>query len=228
MRRPERRIRHPGIPRRRPERLRASTARPGQVRERQAHPAGRLGDQIGRQLAGQRPVARRPRHGPDHRSGPAGEQVAEWVLARRFPARWSGPSLDVNGNQVAMETLELVHNGFPGPAELIPAGEQRSRRRCSIVVDGAGVPPMLRFSLQPGAVHDRKIRRVDAPKAPGAESTPDPDYTSTNPATSLDGDLLRRLRRHSWATSRCEVETLFSWTRPTPVSRITGSPQPPL
>jgi phage tail-like protein len=46
---------------------------------------------------------------------PSGEQVAEWVLADVFPARWSGPSLDVNGNQVAMETLELVHNGFLGP-----------------------------------------------------------------------------------------------------------------
>ena len=46
---------------------------------------------------------------------PSGEEVAEWVLIDVFPARWSGPSLDVNGNQVAMETLELVHNGFLGP-----------------------------------------------------------------------------------------------------------------
>jgi phage tail-like protein len=46
---------------------------------------------------------------------PAGESVAEWVLSGVFPARWTGPSLDVNGNQVAMETLELSHNGFLGP-----------------------------------------------------------------------------------------------------------------
>jgi phage tail-like protein len=46
---------------------------------------------------------------------PAGGEVAEWVLIEVFPARWTGPSLDVNGNQVAMETLELVHNGFLGP-----------------------------------------------------------------------------------------------------------------
>jgi len=46
---------------------------------------------------------------------PSGESVAEWVLVEVFPARWSGPSLDVNGNQVATETLELVHNGFLGP-----------------------------------------------------------------------------------------------------------------
>ena len=46
---------------------------------------------------------------------PSGEELAEWILVEVFPVRWSGPSLDVNGNQVAMETLELVHNGFLGP-----------------------------------------------------------------------------------------------------------------
>jgi phage tail-like protein len=46
---------------------------------------------------------------------PSGAEVANWVLAEVYPVRWSGPSLDVNGNQVAMETLELVHNGFLGP-----------------------------------------------------------------------------------------------------------------
>jgi phage tail-like protein len=46
---------------------------------------------------------------------PTGEPVTEWVLSGVFPARWTGPTLDVNGNQVAMETLELSHNGFLGP-----------------------------------------------------------------------------------------------------------------
>lgn len=46
----------------------------------------------------------------------AGETVATWNLLGVFPARWSGPTLDVNGNQVASETLELAHLGF------LPAG----------------------------------------------------------------------------------------------------------
>lgn len=46
---------------------------------------------------------------------PAGETVATWNLFGVFPVRWSGPSLDVGGNQVATETLELAHNGFLGP-----------------------------------------------------------------------------------------------------------------
>jgi phage tail-like protein len=47
---------------------------------------------------------------------PNGEVVATWNLAGVFPARWTGPTLDVAGNQVAIETLELAHNGFMGGA----------------------------------------------------------------------------------------------------------------
>jgi phage tail-like protein len=46
---------------------------------------------------------------------PTGSTVAAWDLAGVYPARWTGPSLDVVGSQIAMETLELVHNGFLGP-----------------------------------------------------------------------------------------------------------------
>jgi len=47
--------------------------------------------------------------------GPDGTTVADWNLSEVFPVRWSGPSLDVAGNQIATETLELAHNGFLGP-----------------------------------------------------------------------------------------------------------------
>jgi phage tail-like protein len=45
---------------------------------------------------------------------PVGDVVATWNLVGVFPARWTGPTLDVAGNQVAIETLELAHNGFIG------------------------------------------------------------------------------------------------------------------
>lgn len=45
---------------------------------------------------------------------PTGESVASWVLSGVYPVKWSGPSLDVNSNQWATETLELTHNGFLG------------------------------------------------------------------------------------------------------------------
>ena len=41
-----------------------------------------------------------------------GAVVAEWFLIGVYPVRWSGPTLDVDGNQMATETLEIAHNGF--------------------------------------------------------------------------------------------------------------------
>jgi phage tail-like protein len=41
-----------------------------------------------------------------------GEVVCRWHLEGVCPVRWTGPTLDSAGNQVASETLELAHNGF--------------------------------------------------------------------------------------------------------------------
>jgi len=43
---------------------------------------------------------------------PAGEVVAKWNLEGVYPVKWTGPSLDAGGNQIAVEMLELAHNGF--------------------------------------------------------------------------------------------------------------------
>lgn len=43
---------------------------------------------------------------------PAGEVVAQWNLQDVYPVKWTGPSLDAAGNQIATEVLELAHNGF--------------------------------------------------------------------------------------------------------------------
>lgn len=39
-------------------------------------------------------------------------QVAKWDLRNVLPARWTGPTLDAGTSRVAIETLELVHEGF--------------------------------------------------------------------------------------------------------------------
>jgi phage tail-like protein len=60
------------------------------------------------------------RHKVDRSNGeiavldPAGEVVAKWNLSGIYPVKWTGPSLDATGNQIAIETLELAHNGFLG------------------------------------------------------------------------------------------------------------------
>jgi phage tail-like protein len=42
----------------------------------------------------------------------SGKQVVQWNLTGAFPARWTGPTLDVTASQVATEVLEIAHNGF--------------------------------------------------------------------------------------------------------------------
>ena len=44
------------------------------------------------------------------------EVVCRWNLTGVCPVKWTGPTLDTGGNQVANETLELAHNGFLGAA----------------------------------------------------------------------------------------------------------------
>ena len=41
-----------------------------------------------------------------------GIPVTVWNLMGAYPAKWTGPTLDVNGNQVATETLEIAHHGI--------------------------------------------------------------------------------------------------------------------
>jgi phage tail-like protein len=41
-----------------------------------------------------------------------GKIVFSWNLDGVVPAGWTGPTFDVNSNQLATETLELAYNGF--------------------------------------------------------------------------------------------------------------------
>lgn len=51
----------------------------------------------------------------------AGNEVTTWNLAGVVPVKWSGPSLDINGNQVAMETLEIAYDEMIGLGGLVGA-----------------------------------------------------------------------------------------------------------
>lgn len=39
-------------------------------------------------------------------------EVASWTLRNAFPASWKAPVLEAGGRNVAIESLELVHEGF--------------------------------------------------------------------------------------------------------------------
>jgi phage tail-like protein len=40
-----------------------------------------------------------------------GTEVARWNFFRAWPAKWTGPSLTAEGNDVAIEQLDLAHEG---------------------------------------------------------------------------------------------------------------------
>ena len=42
----------------------------------------------------------------------AGETSWDWVFTDAYPVRWTGPTLQADQGAVAVETLELVHEGF--------------------------------------------------------------------------------------------------------------------
>ena len=42
----------------------------------------------------------------------AGEETCRWDFFEAYPMRWVGPSLNAGTAAVAVETLELVHNGL--------------------------------------------------------------------------------------------------------------------
>jgi phage tail-like protein len=41
-----------------------------------------------------------------------GEPVKKWSLIRAFPVKWTGPDLKANASEIAIETLEIAHEGI--------------------------------------------------------------------------------------------------------------------
>lgn len=42
----------------------------------------------------------------------AGEEKMRWNFSEGWPTKWSGPSFNATANEVAVETLEIAHEGF--------------------------------------------------------------------------------------------------------------------
>ena len=44
--------------------------------------------------------------------GDADKPLAEWKFRDGWPTKWTGPSLNATGNDIAIESLEIAHEGF--------------------------------------------------------------------------------------------------------------------
>jgi phage tail-like protein len=42
----------------------------------------------------------------------AGDPVARYTFVEAWPRKYTGPTLDADGNQVVIESLEIVHEGL--------------------------------------------------------------------------------------------------------------------
>ena len=41
----------------------------------------------------------------------SGEEKLRWNFVNAWPSKWTGPSLNATGNEIAIETLEITHEG---------------------------------------------------------------------------------------------------------------------
>jgi phage tail-like protein len=41
----------------------------------------------------------------------SGQEVARWNFVRAWPTKWTGPSLNAEGTEVAIDSFELAHEG---------------------------------------------------------------------------------------------------------------------
>jgi len=53
--------------------------------------------------------------------GAAGQEVMTWELTGVYPVSWTGPTLSAADSKVALETLELAHQGFLTSDPGVPA-----------------------------------------------------------------------------------------------------------
>jgi phage tail-like protein len=44
----------------------------------------------------------------------AGDDITTWNLAGVIPVKWTGPTLDIMGNAIATETLEVIYEQIIG------------------------------------------------------------------------------------------------------------------
>jgi phage tail-like protein len=56
--------------------------------------------------------SREPRGGAVEILRPDGRPAGRWTFRRGWPSRWSGPSFDASRDEVALELLEIVHEGL--------------------------------------------------------------------------------------------------------------------
>jgi phage tail-like protein len=97
-----------------------------------------------------------------------GAAVLTWALTNARPSAWSGPDLDASASKVAIETLELVHEGFVvGAGATAPTGSTAHEAQLTVSDGKVGVvfrhPPteiQVQRTQEPSTTLDRTLQNV--------------------------------------------------------------------
>lgn len=95
------------------------------------------------------------------------------------------------------------------------------------VVEGDVVPSVLKFRYNPTEYSVSKSARWNRPPTRAAESATPPEFTGSEP-TTIGMEIFFDAFEEPAGDVSGDVDTLLTWTRPTPVSIAQGLPQPPL
>jgi phage tail-like protein len=115
--------------------------------------------------------------------GPNNQRVLTWHLVNVRPASWSGPDLDASGGKVALETLELVHEGFQVTAG-VDKGDQSY---IGLSVTGKTADKVKTVKLSDEADASQYIQFANSPvemKVERSTETPTLATTSTPPSNN--------------------------------------------
>jgi phage tail-like protein len=160
-----------------------------------------------------------------------GAAVMTWTLANARPCAWSGPDLDANASKVAIETLELVHEGFVvGPEASSQSEPSASQSQLSLSDGSADVvfpyPPteiQIQRTQQPTTSVDKSLLTVDnQPSESGGQQ-----LALTHNKSNITSYFLSNLVIEGDA-AQAGVELLTSWATRTVTKKAGSARQSPV
>jgi phage tail-like protein len=160
-------------------------------------------------------------------------EVMNWVLSGVRPAAWKGPDLDASASKVALETLELVHEGFSVGKGSASQEPERPSRSVLTLTGTEDTGKQVVFPFAPVKVtvtrsHDGAAFLQDRSTVDGQTATGE----ETGVATSLQLGGRANATAYSFANLtlvgdkvQTDVRTLLDWS----TKSVTGtSPEPKL
>jgi phage tail-like protein len=147
-----------------------------------------------------------------------GMPVLQWVLVNVRPVAWSGPNLDASASKIAMETLELAHEGLHVLSPTASAtGLNGDASKNSLTISGPG--GSVRFLVPP-----EKINVVHNGESKQSRTFVNDGTTGEAGKPGVTQYKLNNLVL-AGPTTATDVEKLYAWARRVPQDTDNQEPQ---